>query len=610
MAWLFKHEYSPAGLSFAGLKGEDTALAKVLRRAAESAGCAVHLGIVHIEETGPAEPDYSDYRGRRRSYDDEDDAADEDADFEVVEVSDGSCHIGEWHDTDDHPVDFGNLPLEEGEVLPAGALDGEKPDEQRVMEATGNEGATFERSYHRAALVMWPRDRFADVLMQAGVGAVMPYLAEQVAASGSAVGTAAQRKAVIGLARRVIKQWETGGSNASYSAPDKKANRSEMIDLLVRLGDTGLLERFIKGVVTHRFDGSENESLAAAAIFLSPETFDTFCTALVRENVKRFPCAVIELVGGVIRVVGNALDAHWKKALKPAAEVIVATLPELKPAQGSPASTGSPYQHLRYYDALMRAEAEDSKDDELDSIFDDDDDEGPITGYGSGWRPAESRAIGAAQVAELLGSLRALGTDKLRAEATAAIVANEAVFDPVKVIVPALAALQTSARGANSEDADDAERTRLWHHAAEFLLARSEQPPVPPTDWKQDATIPGKTPDDRELEAFARDPMAREHRFRVATDRRAHLHRTIEKLDLDMTHVTERVGRPYTLVCRKTMRTYERQCAQHETDTAAMHTLLDLQSYVAPNAKELASRLTSATERKPVACTAPTGVQK
>ena len=43
----------------------------------------------------------------------------------------------------------------------------------RHMEASGNEGASFERSYHRAALVIWHRQHYAKVLLQAGVGAAL-----------------------------------------------------------------------------------------------------------------------------------------------------------------------------------------------------------------------------------------------------------------------------------------------------------------------------------------------------------------------------------------------------------------------------------------------------
>ena len=62
--------------------------------------------------------------------------------------------------------------MKENELLPAGALDDAAPDRQRLTEATGNEGASFERSYRRAALVIWPRRRSADVLLEDGVRAV------------------------------------------------------------------------------------------------------------------------------------------------------------------------------------------------------------------------------------------------------------------------------------------------------------------------------------------------------------------------------------------------------------------------------------------------------
>ena len=43
------------------------------------------------------------------------------------------------------------------------------PDEQHFHEATGNEGASFERTYRRAGLVLWPRARRLAVLNHAGL---------------------------------------------------------------------------------------------------------------------------------------------------------------------------------------------------------------------------------------------------------------------------------------------------------------------------------------------------------------------------------------------------------------------------------------------------------
>jgi 2OG-Fe(II) oxygenase superfamily len=189
IVWLLEHQYSSAALSFAALKGADKARAKALQKAAVRADCIMHLGIVHIEESGPAE--YRDYgphgpRGWRPShYEQDEDATSEE--FEVVEVADGCSYIDNWLTQEDRAADFGRLPLREGEVLPAGALDDEAPDEQRLLEASGNEGVSFERAYHRAALVLWPRSRFIDVLLQAGVHAALPYFETRTAAASSDV---------------------------------------------------------------------------------------------------------------------------------------------------------------------------------------------------------------------------------------------------------------------------------------------------------------------------------------------------------------------------------------------------------------------------------------
>ena len=66
IVWLLEHQYTPQGLSFASLKNADAARAKVLSQAAAQAGCAMHLGIIHIEEYGPAQPTYNGGYGHGR----------------------------------------------------------------------------------------------------------------------------------------------------------------------------------------------------------------------------------------------------------------------------------------------------------------------------------------------------------------------------------------------------------------------------------------------------------------------------------------------------------------------------------------------------------------
>ncbi len=555
LAWLLEHQYSPAGLCFAGLKGADKALGQVLRQAAERAGCAAHLGIVHITESGAAEPGYSDYRPRRRwghYYEEESEEEDISEDFEVVEVFENSRHIDNWVNAQDQPVDFGQVPLEEGEVLPAGALDGEAPDEQRLTEASGNEGATFDRAYHRAALVIWPRERFMDVLLQAGVGATLPYLRERIVASTAGTGTK-QARPVVDLVRRVIEAWgQPSEARLPLGAP-KEANRGEMIALLSQLGEAALLERFVTSVVVSRYDGTENEALAASIRLLGPEKAGKTLVELAQKNMRVFHWACVNLLSLLIKESGPKLKEPRLGALRQFASAIVTALPELETAP-------APYRS------------------------------------GDWTRAQKAKPVDAAMVADLMGALEKLHATQLRAEAAKALAANPAVFDPGTILVPALNTLHSRA-GRNFTS--DAEALSLWAHSAQFLLNRSEFPPKPPTDWRQEAKLSCKCEDCRELQAFALDPHAKAHRFRVRKDRRQHLHRQIEAHGLDMTHVTERTGSPQTLVCTKTRRTYEGQCEQHKKDRGSMGILLNAMPAAGAEVTVLMTRMNAAKEREP-----------
>jgi predicted 2-oxoglutarate/Fe(II)-dependent dioxygenase YbiX len=155
-----EHAYSLAELDFAGLKGADAAVAALLKSAAPQAGCDLHLALVSIEETGSAEYDGS-YPVRYGGYDDDDCDG-----LEAGEVDERFEYLTEWRRADREPVDLGTIPIEEGEVSPPDALEGMDPDEEHFHEATGNAGASFERMYRHAALVLWPTRRRLAVIIR------------------------------------------------------------------------------------------------------------------------------------------------------------------------------------------------------------------------------------------------------------------------------------------------------------------------------------------------------------------------------------------------------------------------------------------------------------
>lgn len=148
-----EYVYTPAELSFGALKGADAGVASVLVKAAAEADRDLHLALVSIEESGSAEQ--TGYYGRRRwSRDDEDDE-----EFEVAEVIDRALILSEWPRPDGGEAGFDDFPFAEDELFPPAAFEDLTPDEQHFHEATGNEGASFKRTYRRAGLVLWPAAR-------------------------------------------------------------------------------------------------------------------------------------------------------------------------------------------------------------------------------------------------------------------------------------------------------------------------------------------------------------------------------------------------------------------------------------------------------------------
>jgi hypothetical protein len=529
IAWLLDHRYSPAGLSLSALKGADAAKARVLLQAAARAQCAAHLAIVHIGESGAAEPDYDPdyYRSRRNRYlyqdgeEEEEESDDEDASFTVVTSDDVWQYVDEWRDTEDRVVEFGRIPLDSGELLPAGALDGEPPDEKRLTEASGNEGATYERSYHRAVLVLWRRNRTADVLLQGGVVAALPYLKE-LAAGGKRA-----RPEAIAAAQRIVdawpgedRRWDGDSIGRGWPGP---VDRIQVVTVLTKLNAPELLDRFLRGAVASSYDGSENAALLASLEVLGDERGAAVLSNLVSAGMPKRPNECAELL--------LALSKNPSRCFPEVAEAAVAGLDFIG--------------------------AHDSKSEDFDSDVEE------------RQRPPVPQFL-----ENLLRGLERFKSSTLCVAAAEKIASRPEIFSPVALVVPAIERICVGRRPLTVAVAGSVRH--LWTSAGEFLLGRSEVPPQPPSDWRLKVELTCSCPDCRELQAFARDPVERVHRFRVKKERRRHLHNAIDRLRLDMTHVTERVGSPQTLVCTKDRRSYGRRVKQYQAEIAAMRTLVRL----------------------------------
>ena len=512
LVWLLDHGYSEAGLSFGALKNGDAAVARVLALAAERAECALYAALVHIEEYGIGE-----FAGSPDGWGW--DGAD-DADWEMGDVDDCQQWLDGWVQPDGDQPPFGRVELQPDELLPRGALDDVPPDEQWVHEASGNAGVSVERAYRRTALVVWPRSRTLTILGRADIAGAVAWAASELdrnAASADAPDASNER--IRELTTRLIDAWPTGRHDQDAQG------RSAMLRLLRTTGDEDQAARFLQEVVLARYDGSENEALAVIVDMIGPSAARRFLLDLVGAQLRGRPTDSLALLRCLLETRDESAGSAWDDALRDAVRAALLALPAALPPEPEPRIFVPVNQRpVRFGDEA------------LDDLFT------------LAWR---------------------LGLTAEAATAAGAVAAQPAVVTPDRTLPAALGRL-CAEEGA----AGGAAFALLWRHAADCLLARSAQHPEEPRDWAIAVEVGCRCEHCQRLSAFCKDPAAQVARFPLREDLRTHLELVIRRRGLDIEHVTERSGRPYTLVCTKTRASYGRRLAEYAEDVSCMRRLI------------------------------------
>ncbi len=505
LVYPLEHAYTPAELGFASLKGADAAVGGVLTGAARDAGCDLHLALLTIEESGAAE--YADTYGSRRGRWDTADA------FEAGEVFERSVALSDWRRPDGTRSDLGEIPVEEDEIAPPGACDDLAPDEEQFHEATGNEGASFERSYRRAALVLWPRARLFAVLSQAGLGATLPYLGDLVRrwAAADPDCRAALWRDAHDLAEHMVGRWPKHDWRDTERKEPSEAG--QILGLLAELGDTATIETVLTGIIAGGFGKADTDAIMAALGQLAP-----------LRRVALIELIVAESAAGSLGACANLLAR---------AAVAWAT-------SGNCDLTGAA---TRLLTALPSGAARATPS--------------------SGWQQS-GRAVVAGVVADLVLGFGAI--DPVLAErAIDHVLAWPKVYGMDAVLVPAARCLcqRQLVRGT-------AALARLRTACLAHLRRRMAEKLAGPTDWRRDSKIPCRCPRCADLARFLANPDASTWVLKAAEAERAHVQHSIRQAGSDVDTTTDRSGRPYRLVCTKNQASHERRLRQRQRDLEAV----------------------------------------
>ncbi len=504
IVWVLDHDYSSDGLSFDCLKGLDDSVAQVLSKASRKAQCSLHAAILHIEEYGG--PDYDNF----------DTYYPEDA--EMGEVYDWKCWLDSWVAEDERSPSFGEIPLEQEELLPANALADAEPDRKYVEEASGNEGVNVAHTYLNAALVLWPSAKTVSVLAQRSVDAAMDFIEAQTVGDSCVRSGSPSPTELVSL---LIAAWPDA---PDYGLDSNSDVRSRFIRLLVALEDEPGMSRFLHEIVTARYIGDENDALVEAAVAFGSQIMDGFLPQLIEARAPVRVKSVADLTWALLDESPETNGRAWLETVREGARSLLRSLPNaFEPAE----SLSSWNQHLR--------ETVDS--DCIARIL------------RIGWR---------------------FGMDPQTNAVARLLLEHPDTVTHDRVIPAALSLLKS--------DEDEHTRKpafwRLWRESARVLLKRSATRPDDPSDWFVDARIDCSCELCLMLQAFCDDRRARTKRFKMVQFNRNHIEQRIQSLKLPMDRDTIKVGRPYTLVCTKNRADHRARLRRYHEDIDQMLKLI------------------------------------
>ena len=511
-----EHGYTRDGLTLDKLKGVDRARAEVLFEAAEQAGCIAHLALITLWQLGDVDYDHSYDSRRRRKYGSRyDDDHDEDpgSEHEMGEIIDTSLTASHWSDRHGNSRQFGEMTVEDDEVITGDALDDAEPSEEEFEDYTGNAGLTLERWYHRAAIVIWPRERHFAVLCGAGTQAAIGGLEAMVKVlrRGSKEQREATRREGLQFAGAIIDGWKLPGTRW-FGDGDDKADRSVFSKLLCKLDDPGLMRRFLSEIVPN--DGSA-------------EIHHEFAKLCRRHGLSGFEAELAQ-----------AIDAPSEATLLRNAQLLHLLCRQPDHDKGDAAVC------TRLCESAVVA---------LERF----DGQAPENAWGV--RTLDRTAL----LVTLVSAMLEIGAQRPLRKVIDHTLAHREQYDltdthltAIFKLAPRLGTLSPPGKAI----------THWLSACRRELQMRTARAPHAPGDYRRDAGLSCKCADCRVLSRFLANPNERECRMPLNKDRRQHLHGIIEANRCDVTHVTERKGRPFTLVCTKTTASYERACKAFERD--------------------------------------------
>lgn len=513
LVYLLDHEYTQKGLSWRALKNGDAVRVSLLREVADRLDCEIVLALADVHETWSCEDDggYDRYAyGRRRrgwsaGYDKDDGDEDEPGeDYTLIELCDSDVELRHWVGPSNKRVPAISDEVVSDEICFTKPSVDLDPFKSEHEGYTGNAGNTVDRWYHRAAVLLWPRSRTFAIRAKAS-----PAWGIREIAKALAHGKAEVANQRIG---ELLPFWNTVAAHETAPGLADQvlhvANTIDDVQLATALVDPLRLEEITPKLATRWVDLVARYGLTWCA-----EVFERW-TSYNERHYDHEP------------------RMTWLVSL---------------PALAAPLCTRGGADAVELVRRIARTQWT-WLNARLDGWI-----RPPLSSYSLKTIDEAKHAIVGVLAAAALGDDRDLQStivERLTAERGYPVAGALAVLRagaPHGAAMLGLAPLH-----------DDCMR------ALTKVVATS---PRTPGDWSIPTKLGCKCDLCERLGKFLCAANEQHFEWPLAKDRRAHVHGTITSHELPITHVTRRVGSPYTLVLTKTRALFTRDAAERATWT-------------------------------------------
>lgn len=513
LAYLLDHQYTRRSLAWGRLKNADAARVAALREVARRLDCEIFLALADVHESWSCEDEeglygYHRRRGWRGGYDEEDGDGEADEGTEahtLVELLDADIELRHWIALDGR-TDAVSGTVDVDEVCDTKVSSALEPFASEHEGYMGNYGNTVDRWYHRAAVVLWPRERTFVIRAKASPRSAIDELTKTL--QHGDVESARE------MAQRLAPFWT------------HVANREE---------SRSFLERTL--VVAGRLD-----SAALASVLLGPFTLERLTPKAAPQLVALTQRYGTEWCWAVLGAWASARRRDDSSGERPAAWM--ASLPDLC----RQLSAGGPEPGVDLACWVVKEEWtriiqqwERLREHQNPTIT--------IEAVGDMSMP----------ILALLESSLIADSPDLHSEMLRALTSTDTEY-PIR----GLTHLLRTAHETRTGKVRDLRLATLREHCVQVLTTLVRMPVREKSNWSIPALRRCTCGLCGTLARFLVAADETRLEWPLAKDSRAHIHQILDAHNLSVTHTTRRAGRPFTLVLTKTDALFEREAKERE----------------------------------------------